>query len=242
MQSGPAVRNASPLSGHLKPATSPMCVCPAGLASQFGREVGDVVILTPYKAQLVLLRRTFQRVWRPPGEPGLGLGSGAGAVRHACTEGPCRPVRWRFAPCCAAPGASSPDRQSLSAVGRRSSCFQTAGKRGAGRRRLPAPPHHQLPHPHRRLCSVEARQRSRQFSSPPLTASRAGRRMSSSSAVCGEGPAFRPSRPVPAATPAGAVWACTAHRVPLAKLPKDVARMPTVLSVPSAYAQALCLA
>ncbi|KAL4457300.1 hypothetical protein ABPG75_012165 [Micractinium tetrahymenae] len=33
----------------------------AGLAAQFGRDVGDVAVLTPYKAQLALLRRTFQQ-------------------------------------------------------------------------------------------------------------------------------------------------------------------------------------
>lgn len=50
---------------------------PAGLASQYGREVGDCAILTPYKAQLALLRRTFQQVGAWQGRRGSGLGSQA---------------------------------------------------------------------------------------------------------------------------------------------------------------------
>jgi Tfp pilus assembly protein PilO len=34
----------------------------AGLAAQYRQDLGDVAVLTPYKAQLAQLRRTFQQV------------------------------------------------------------------------------------------------------------------------------------------------------------------------------------
>ena len=47
----------------------PLCPLPhmrpppfAGLAAQYRQDLGDVAVLTPYKAQLAQLRRTFQQV------------------------------------------------------------------------------------------------------------------------------------------------------------------------------------
>jgi Tfp pilus assembly protein PilO len=45
----------------------------AGLLAQYRRDLGDVAVLTPYKAQLAQLRRTFQQVGlrcRPLRAPG----------------------------------------------------------------------------------------------------------------------------------------------------------------------------
>ena len=56
--------------GPLRPPTSLSCptctTCTpscAGLVARYRQDMGDVAVLTPYKAQLAQLRRTFQQVW-----------------------------------------------------------------------------------------------------------------------------------------------------------------------------------